>query len=223
MLMASLRDIEEIAIASENHVMVGIPCCSCYRGCFSSSAGMQVGVLVSFSWILKLVVAGDEKTDKTRMIHRCATNTFVTDHKLTIGAAFSIKDITFEDGRNLKIQVWDFATGGRFRWLLSDYCIGASGALVCFDVTDYETFEHVPGWIDIIRKQAPTIPIILVGTGCEKPNHEVDYPVARQYAIDAGCSGAVYCSCEDVESMQSIFMDIGTLMTSYFDEYQACR
>ncbi len=164
------------------------------------------------SWIFKLVVAGQGGVGKTALVQRFCTNTFVTDHKMTIGAAFSIKDITFDNGVSIKLQIWDFAGETRFRFLLGDYCRGASGALIAFDVTDYETFTALPEWITIIRKEAPNVPILLVGTKYDLPNHQVPYEIAAQYAQDAACIGAAYVSSKSAVNVEDAFMSIGKWM-----------
>lgn len=172
------------------------------------------------SWIFKLIVAGAGGVGKTALVQRFCTNTFVTDHKMTIGAAFSIKDITFDNGVSIKLQIWDFAGEERFRFLLGDYCRGASGALCCFDVSDYETFRQLPQWIEIIRKEAMNIPILLVGTKYDLPNHQVSYEVAQQYAQDAGCIGAAFCSSKTAVNVEEAFMSIGKWMVYYATQPQ---
>nr|MDO8109890.1 GTP-binding protein [Candidatus Sigynarchaeota archaeon] len=161
---------------------------------------------------MKLVVAGSSDSDKTPLVQRFCTNTFITDHKMTIGAAFSIKDILFDTGMSVKLQIWDFATEERFRFLLGDYCRGAAGALVCFNVTDYESFKQVRDWITIIRKETNNIPILLVGTKYDLPNHQVPYELAVQYANDANCIGVAYCSTTTAENVEETFVCIAKWM-----------
>ncbi|MFX0101873.1 MAG: hypothetical protein ACFFCS_20075, partial [Candidatus Hodarchaeota archaeon] len=90
-----------------------------------------------------------------------------------------------------------------------------SGALVCFDVTDYETFKQLPEWIEIIRREAQNVPILLVGTKYDLPNHQVPYELAQQYAQDAACIGAAYCSSKTAVNVEEAFMSIGKWMIYY--------
>ena len=64
---------------------------------------------------------------KTALIERYVTGSFIEDHKMTIGAQFSVKDVTLDDGEHVRMQLWDFAGEERFRFVLGDYCRGASG------------------------------------------------------------------------------------------------
>ena len=214
-LLSAIGDILDITAVSEEHVKVGIPCCRCYARYFENNESNTGAVIAPY--IFKLVVAGPDESDKTRLVRHFCTNTFVTDHKMTIGAAFSIKDLYLDNRQCAKIQVWDFATQKRFRFLLGDYCRGASGALVCFSVTSYDSFEQVPAWITLIRKEAPYIPIMLVGTGCEQPRWEVPYEMASQYANDAGCVGASYCSSTRAINVEEMFQCIARWMVYYFN------
>ena len=146
------------------------------------------------NWIFKVIVAGAGGVGKTALIDRYVNDSFVEDHKMTIGAQFSIKDVTIDTGETIRQQLWDFAGEQRFRFILGDYCKGASGAFICYDITDYTTFEQIPEWLTIIRKNAGMIPIILVGNKYDLENHEVEQETADQYAEAAKCLMNVFCS-----------------------------
>ncbi|MHA1521479.1 MAG: Rab family GTPase [Promethearchaeota archaeon] len=149
---------------------------------------------MSSNWIFKCIVAGAGGVGKTALIERYVSGKFIEDHKMTIGAQFSVKDVGLSSGEHVRLQLWDFAGEERFRFLLGDYCRGASGAFICYDLTDYSTFEQIPEWLRIIRQNAGMVPIILVGNKYDLPNHEVDVETAEQYAEDARCLMNVMCS-----------------------------
>jgi small GTP-binding protein len=149
---------------------------------------------MSANWIFKVIVAGAGGVGKTALIQRYVTGTFIEDHKMTIGAAFSVKDITLDTGETVRLQLWDFAGEERFRFLLGDYCKGASGAFVCYDITDYATFEEIPEWLRIIRQNAGMVPIIMVGNKYDLEHHEVDLETAEKYSEGAKCLMNVMCS-----------------------------
>ena len=156
------------------------------------------------SWIFKVIVAGAGGVGKTAMITRYCTGNFEEGYKMTIGAGFHTKSEVLDSGEAIKTQLWDFAGERRFRELLPDYCKGASGAFVCFDITDYETFREIPEWLRIIRQKAGFIPIILMGMKWDLPNHEVEYDVVGDYAQKAKCNQSVYCSSkEDINVSES--------------------
>jgi len=160
------------------------------------------------TYIFKVVVAGAGGVGKTALIQRFCSGTFSEDHKMTIGAAFSMKLVDLDSGEHVKMQLWDFAGEERFRFVLGDYCKGASGAIVCYDITDYETFQQIPEWLRIIRTSAGMVPIVLVGTKYDLPGHEVDLPTADKYADDAKLIMNVWCSSKQEINIEPIFSAI---------------
>jgi small GTP-binding protein len=157
------------------------------------------------TYIFKVVVAGAGGVGKTALVQRFCSGTFSEDHKMTIGAAFSMKNVQLDTGEHVKMQLWDFAGEERFRFVLGDYCKGASGAIVCYDITDYATFQQIPEWLKIIRSTAGMIPMVLVGTKYDLPGHEVEYDVATKYANDAKMIDMVWCSSKTEINIEPIF------------------
>ena len=149
------------------------------------------------AWIFKVIVAGPGGVGKTAMITRYCTGKFEEGYKMTIGAGFHTKSEILDTGEAVKMQLWDFAGEKRFRELLPDYCKGASGAFICFDISDYDTFRQIPEWLKIIRQKAGFIPIILMGMKWDLSNHEVDFEMANEYAEKAKCNQCVFCSSKD--------------------------
>lgn len=170
-------------------------------------------------WIFKVIVAGQGGVGKTALVERYTIGTFREDHKMTIGSQFSIKDITFQNtdhtNTTVRLQLWDFAGEERFRFVLGDYCRGAVGAFVCYDITDYATFEAIKEWLELIRKNAGKIPIILVGLKYDLSNHEVDCDVADQYAEASGCLMNVFCSSKLNLNIDAIFLAMAKWLVYY--------
>jgi uncharacterized protein len=165
---------------------------------------------MSNRYVFKAVIAGAGGVGKTALLQRYVSGTFEEDHKMTIGAAFSIKELNRENGDYIRTQYWDFAGEERFRFMLPNYCIGASGGIICYDVTDYATFENIPEWLRIIRNKAPQIPVFLVGNKYDLKPHEVDLETAEQYASDSGCICNVMCSSKlnlNIEDLFNTFTD----------------
>ena len=69
----------------------------------------------------------------------------------TIGVEFGTKLINI-GGKNIRLQIWDTAGQERFRTITVSYFKGAHGIILCYDVTDRDTFENVRHWIEQIKK-----------------------------------------------------------------------
>ncbi len=54
----------------------------------------------------------------------------------------------------MKAQIWDTAGQERYRSIASSYYRGAVGALLVYDVTDRNSFNHVPMWLKEVEENA---------------------------------------------------------------------
>jgi len=111
--------------------------------------------------VLKIIVAGEGAVGKTSLIRRYVYNDFI-DTKMTIGVAFASKVIAIGN-QLIKLSIWDFAGETNFRFVLQRFCFGAAGALLVFDLTRFGSFYALPEWVELVRRGAGEIPIILVG------------------------------------------------------------
>jgi len=114
---------------------------------------------------IKIIIAGEGGVGKTSLIQRYIYDEF-TDTKMTIGVAFASKDVTIGIYQ-FKLSLWDFAGETTFRFVLQRFCTGASGAILVFDLTRIASLYALPEWIELIKKGAGAIPIILVGNKCD--------------------------------------------------------
>ncbi len=170
---------------------------------------------MSSSWIFKVVIAGAGGVGKTAMVMRYCEDKFIKDHKMTIGASFHTKTESLDDGQTCKMQLWDFAGEKRFRELLPDYCKGASGGFICFDLTDYNSFRELPDWLKIIRQTAGFIPIILLGMKWDLPDHQIDMETANDYAEKAKCNQCVACSAKENININESFQAMAKWLIYY--------
>ena len=85
---------------------------------------------------------------------RFTKNEFNKDSKSTIGVEFATKTVQIEDNKLVKAQIWDTAGQERYRSIASSYYRGAVGALLVYDVTDRNSFNHVPMWLKEVEENA---------------------------------------------------------------------
>ena len=119
----------------------------------------------------KIVLLGDSSVGKTSLVHRFTTNRFDTHTPNTIGAAFITKVFAHENHeRKVKLEIWDTAGQERYRSLTPMYYRNARVALVCFDLSKFEsTFNTAKYWIQQLELNNSSdsrekIEIRLVGT-----------------------------------------------------------
>jgi len=85
-------------------------------------------------------------------------------------------------------QVATFENGNRYRAVTSAYYRGAVGALLVYDITKRQTFEHIPRWLEELRGHADkNIVIMLVGNKCDlEDERAVATEDAKEFAEKEG-------------------------------------
>ena len=51
----------------------------------------------------------------------------------------------------MKLQIWDTAGQESFRSITRSYYRGAAGALLVYDTTRRDSFEHLSPWLEVAR------------------------------------------------------------------------
>ena len=82
---------------------------------------------------------------------------------MTIGVEFGAFVSRIED-KIVKLQIWDTAGQESFRSITRSYYRGAAGALLVYDITRRDTFNHLATWLDDARQNSNnSMAIILIG------------------------------------------------------------
>ncbi|XP_062093440.1 ras-related protein RGP1 [Humulus lupulus] len=117
----------------------------------------------NIDYVFKIVLIGDSAVGKSQLLARFARNEFSLDSKATIGVEFLTRTLMV-DHKNIKAQIWDTAGQERYRAVTSAYYRGAVGAMLVYDITKRQTFDHVARWLEELRGHADkNIVIMLVG------------------------------------------------------------
>ncbi|XP_022759837.1 ras-related protein RABB1c-like [Durio zibethinus] len=75
--------------------------------------------------------------------------------------------ITIEN-KPIKLQIWDTAGQESFRSITRSYYRGAAGALLVYDITRRETFNHLASWLEEARQHAnANMTVMLIGNKCD--------------------------------------------------------
>uniref|UniRef100_A0A6I8Q255 RAB2A, member RAS oncogene family n=1 Tax=Xenopus tropicalis TaxID=8364 RepID=A0A6I8Q255_XENTR len=82
-------------------------------------------------------------------------------HDLTIGVEFGARMITI-DGKQIKLQIWDTAGQESFRSITRSYYRGAAGALLVYDITRRDTFNHLTTWLEDARQHSNSNMVIML-------------------------------------------------------------
>ena len=167
--------------------------------------------------MFKLCIFGDGGVGKTTLLGRYLTGIFKSDQTITIGVDFHVKKLRV-NGKNVLLQIWDFAGESRFRFLLPSYVLGASGGIFMYDITRYSSLKNFLEWVNIFKngfigdKDKP-LPVIMVGgkldLGFKRavPSKEA-FDLAKSHKLH----GYIECSAKDGRNIEDIFEEIAKLM-----------
>ncbi len=128
---------------------------------------MTSGGPANFDYLLKYIIIGDAAVGKSNLLLRYAHGQFKPEYQLTIGVEFGAKNIQLNN-KIFRIQIWDTAGQENFRSITRAYYKNSVCALVVYDISSRDSFEHVTTWIEDCKNQSPkTIFMVLVGNKCD--------------------------------------------------------
>lgn len=134
---------------------------------------------MSYAYLFKYIIIGDTGVGKSCLLLQFTDKRFQPVHDLTIGVEFGARMINI-DSRQIKLQIWDTAGQESFRSITRSYYRGAAGALLVYDITRRETFNHLTRWLEEARQNgSPTMVIMLIG-------NKSDLDGRRQVSKDEG-------------------------------------
>ncbi|KAG6519973.1 ras-related protein Rab11D-like [Zingiber officinale] len=144
---------------------------------------MAGGASDKIDYVFKVVLIGDSAVGKSQILARFARNEFALDSKATIGVEFQTRTLVIQH-KSVKAQIWDTAGQERYRAVTSAYYRGAVGAMLVYDITRSQTFDHIPRWLEELRSHADrNIMIMLVGNKTDlKDQRAVTTEAALEFA-----------------------------------------
>ncbi|KAL1535926.1 Golgi membrane exchange factor (Ric1p-Rgp1p) subunit [Salvia divinorum] len=134
-------------------------------------------------YVFKTVLIGDSAVGKSQLLARFSRNEFSMDSKSTIGVEFQTRTVEI-DHKTVKAQIWDTAGQERYRAVTSAYYRGAVGAMLVYDITKRQSFDHMARWLEELRGHADkNIVIMLVGNKSDLETHrDVSTEDAKEFA-----------------------------------------
>jgi len=138
-----------------------------------------------YDFLVKTVIVGDSGVGKSSLLRRFSDREFVSTYLATIGVDFVIRTMDIA-GKITKLQIWDTAGQERFRTITNSYYRNAHCILLCFDVTDHDSFKSVHDWYREVRMYASEgTQVMLVANKCDlTEQRQVTSEMAKQLADD---------------------------------------
>ncbi|KAJ7313087.1 hypothetical protein JRQ81_004355 [Phrynocephalus forsythii] len=128
---------------------------------------------MSYAYLFKYVIIGDTGVGKSCLLLQFTDKRFTAVHDLTVGVEFGSRMITI-NGKRIKLQIWDTAGQESFRSITRSYYRGAAGALLVYDITRRETFNHLLSWLEDARQHSSShMVIMLIGNKSDLESRRV--------------------------------------------------
>merc|ERR1712188_107759 len=142
---------------------------------------------MSYAYLFKYIIIGDTGVGKSCLLLQFTDKRFQPVHDLTIGVEFGARMITI-DNKQIKLQIWDTAGQESFRSITRSYYRGAAGALLVYDITRRETFNHLTSWLDDARQHSNSnMTIMLIGNKSDLEHRRaVTFEEGEQFAKENG-------------------------------------
>ncbi|WYZ45362.1 hypothetical protein EsH8_VIII_000678 [Colletotrichum jinshuiense] len=115
----------------------------------------------------KIVVLGSQNVGKTSLVMRYCKGAFnPAQTTSTVGASFMTKRVVDTDTDTVvRLQIWDTAGQERFRSISRLYYRGANACILCYSITDAQSFTEMGVWLTELRRNLPgDVVLHVVGT-----------------------------------------------------------
>lgn len=131
----------------------------------------------------KIVLVGPSGAGKTSIVEYLASSDFSGITAPTVGAEFT-QYKTVQDGKTIKLEIWDTAGQEKYRALAPMYYRMSQGAIIVYDITKNYSFEEAKSWIREVREaNDPGLPIIWVGNKKDlEEQREISSEEGRSFA-----------------------------------------
>jgi len=115
--------------------------------------------------------------------------------------------------KTVKLQIWDTAGQERFRTITSAYYRGAHGIIMVYDVTNYESFEHMEGWLDEVNRHASEATLkLLVGNKADLQEEKKVSTLEAQKFADKLKISFLEASAKNSTNVEASFLTMANLL-----------
>jgi len=138
--------------------------------------------------LYRVSIIGDASVGKTSILTRFLFNSFDSCYQATIGIDFFTKVVLIEHSA-IRLQLWDTAGIEKFAPLLPSYIRQADAVIICYDITNLDSFKHVEKYMELIKMHCIREPYLaLVGNKVDLSREQLvstDDGEAKAMEIDA--------------------------------------
>ncbi|CAM9381365.1 unnamed protein product [Discosporangium mesarthrocarpum] len=138
--------------------------------------------------LFKYIIIGNTAVGKSAILLQFTERQFKDAHDMTIGVEFGAKDVNIGEAQ-VKLEIWDTAGQESFLSITRSYYRGTDGCLLVYDITDRESFDALPRWLEEARANSanPDLSIMLIGNKADlATNRVVSMEEGKAFAYKQG-------------------------------------
>ncbi len=157
---------------------------------------------------IKLILVGDESVGKTSIITQFSEKQFTNEYIPTIGSDKIIKEIEIK-GEKLKVEIWDTVGQEQYRTVNKIFIKNAQIALIVYDITNKDSFNHLNFWLQEINdnNSKKVICCVLSNKTDLYENQVVESEEGKNFAAEKKMK-FFETSAKDYESIENVFFEI---------------
>ena len=112
---------------------------------------------------INIMILGNSEVGKTCFIIKYTENIFQEVYLSTIGIDFKVKNVVIEE-KPCKLFFYDTTGQEKYKSIALNVIKTAQGIILMYDITNQESFEAIPEWINSIQEvKGDNFPMILCG------------------------------------------------------------
>mmetsp|Transcript_81192 Transcript_81192/g.161965 ORF Transcript_81192/g.161965 Transcript_81192/m.161965 type:complete len:222 (-) Transcript_81192:195-860(-) len=161
---------------------------------------------------MKVVILGEGRVGKTSILLRYVRGEYSDKQQSTLQASYLDKRLV-AGGTPTHLSIWDTAGQERFHALGPIYYRDADGALLVYDITDFESFAKVQKWVKELKSIVGNdISIVIAGNKYDlESKRAVPEADALAYAETVGAAH-IYTSAKLNKGLDETFTELATRM-----------
>lgn len=170
----------------------------------------------------KIVMIGNSGVGKTSLVNTWVNGQYTAKSSPTIGANHLRKIININD-ESLDICIWDTAGQEQYHSLAPLYTRAAAAAVAVASITDTESFEKLPMWLNLVAESCDEVPPIILAVS---KNDLANESTMKQSDIEETYgdkfSGIFYTSALTGENVDSMFIQSAKLGLQFLQKKGQC-
>ncbi|KAJ6231818.1 ras-like protein rasb [Anaeramoeba flamelloides] len=157
----------------------------------------------------KIVVIGDSGVGKSALTIQLVQNHFVEEYDPTIEDSYR-RQVLIDDEVSL-LDVLDTAGSEEYSSMRDSYMRAGEGFLIVYSVTNRQSFQKIPSYIEEITQAKFTtdIPVIIVGNKSDLENErQVRHGEGQDFAIKFNCCPFFESSAKERINVDEAFFEV---------------